>query len=310
MSVLCWELQDSMSGSVTNEDESGESRELSRRYLIGQCLGFNDAIRQIERYAPAYVNGDGAGVYWIRRKLSAKAVGNRYFDCTASYATFQPKGGGEEEDENGQPTPPIPGTLAWDTSGNTEHITQALSEEVSPASEPSFEDAINVTGDSVQGIDIVRPSLRYSETWIFPALTAMDPTFIGSVNELTGSVNAEQFRAFAPGEALFMGGKAQWKGDEPFVAVTFDFDCRRNGEFYVKGLAPVQKKGWEYCWIRYRDDVSGDSLIRRPRAIYKNRVYPEKPWAGLLIVGRSIASRRTGRSGSPTAAQQVANFLP
>jgi hypothetical protein len=121
---------------------------------------------------------------------------------------------------------------------------------------------------------------------------------MSGVHRLTGTVNAAQFRAFEAGEALFLGAKGQWSGDSPFVAVTFDFECRPNqDDFYVKAIPPFEKKGWEYVWIRYQPE-GGMDIVRRPMAAYKNRVYREVPWDALLIAGRSIGGARTGTAGA------------
>lgn len=308
MSVeVCYELQDSMSGSVTNEMEMGETREVKRRYLIGRCQGFNDCVTQISQYAPPYVVSDGAGIFWVRKKLDIAGIGNRYFDCTATYNTLVPKfdsggseggGGGGGGGEN-----PQPGSIAWDTTGNTERIYQALEETAYPqGTAPSMEGAINVSGNSVEGIDVVRPSMRYSETWILPASVALSDGFVGAVHRLTGTVNNAKFRVFEAGESLFMGGRCQWQGDQPYAPVTFEFECRPNEDWYAHGIGfTVPKEGWEYVWIKYDDVVSGSTLIRRPKYVYKNKVFNKKNWfnEGLLIADPAgkVGKARTGRRG-------------
>lgn len=291
---VVYELMDSMSGSITNESEGGEIREVNRRYVIGRCGGgFNEVVDAIKPYAPQYVATDGKGLYWIRRRLTVSGVGNAYFDCLATYQTLQPK----QEDQNNN-NDFTPGSIAWDTTGHTEHITQGLdgSEERIPGSEPSFHGAINVSGDSVQGLDVVRPNLRYSETWILPVSLAISCNFISTVYSLTGTVNLNTFRCFAPGEALFMGARAQWSGDQPYVSCTFDWECRPNQEVYPFAGAggAFQKKGWEHIWIRYQAEAEDGSLIRMPVAAYKNKVYHEESWSALGIIGSNIGNQVTG----------------
>lgn len=310
--TAAYEMIDSMSGSVTNEMESGETREVKRRYVIGQCQGFNDAVGTIEQYAPSYVDSDGAGFYWVRKRLDVAGIGNRYFDCTATYQTLVPKK--DEDNEDGGGGQYIPGSLAWDTSGNTERKYQALSQEAfgDQGNTPDYEEAINVTGNGVEGVDVVVPGMRYSETWILPARQAFDEEYVGAVHRLTGTVNSSQFRAFEPGEALFMGARCQFQGDQPYCTITFEFECRPNDdEYYVKAIEPFEKKGWEYVWLRYQDAVQDAALVRRVVAAYKCRIYKEKDWSPLGIVARQIGngSRPPLAPGTPTTAQQVAAFL-
>lgn len=307
--IKVYEAIDSMSGSISNESEGGEVREVKRRYVIGQCYGgFNEVIAEITPYCPTYVQADPAGIFWKRNRLEVAGIGNGYFDCTATYQTLQPK----QPPDPANPSDFTPGSLSWDTTGHQEHITQGLDTETSyPAGAADFESAINVSGDSVQGVDVVRPLLRYSETWILPVQLAVNCTFVGTIYKLTGTVNSQAFRCFDAGEALFMGGRAQWKGDEPFVSVTFDWECRPNQTIanglalYVKAVGAIEKQGWEHIWIQYAPETSMGSLIRKPVAAYVNRVYPKKSWAALGLIGGQIAAPRAGQAGRQ--AQQGGN---
>jgi hypothetical protein len=305
MSVSVYEMVDSMSGSYSNENESGVQLKVRRRYVIGQCEGFNDVVGQMELYTPRYVV-DPIGLYWVRRNLGVNGIGHKYFDCTAEYETLVVASGGGEG--GGSPNSPQAGSLAWDTSGHTERIYQALSETRYPSGAANFDEAINVNGSTVEGVDKVIPGMRYSETWIFPAAAAFatesvvaggvvfDQAYIRDVMDLTGTVNIAKFRAFEPGEALFMGARCQWQGDQPFCSITFDFECRPNVEnFYVKGIDQFPKLGWEFVWIRYSDAIAGDTLIRRPIAAYKNKIYEQKSWTPLLITTEQV-----GRPVQPT----------
>lgn len=301
MSIQCWEMLDSMSGSVTNEQEQGEVREVRRRFLIGKCQGFNDAVAQIESFAPSYVSSDGAGIYWVRRQLDVNSVGNQYFDCTAVYQTLVPKT--PQQGEGGSENP-VPGSVSFDTTGGTEHRTQALEQSKWPVDAPDFKRAINVSGDTVNGLDVVAPCMRYSETWILPTSIVMDCGFIGAIYSLTATVNAQQFRCFEPGECLFMGARGQWQGDQPYATITFEFEARPNQEVdlsYELGNVLFTKEGWQHVWFLYATETDQDSLIQMPRAAYRDTVYKKESWAPLLISDTSPAQGLT-----PAAALQPA----
>lgn len=293
----CYESHDSMSGSVTNESESGEVRSVTRHYVVGRIPDFNQAVAWVtQNYAPRHVTNNSN--YWVRRRLNMKGIGNQYWDVAADYETLLPKDAGEEEEGDN----PQPGSIAWDTTGRTERIYQALQETVYPSGEPSFDCAINVSGSSVEGIDVPRPGMRYSETWIFPAMVAMTDSYVSAVFRLTGTCNASPFRFFQPGEGLFMGGRCQWQGDQPYATITFEWEGRPNNpEYYVSpGFGQTfPKEGWEYVWCRYYEQVSDSTLVRRPRAAYKNRLFDKAEWAGLLIADAAPP----GRPVSPLAPQ-------
>lgn len=309
MSYTVYELRDSESGSIDNESETGEVWNATKKYIIGKCPGgIIEVSDAISPYLPRYY-ATRAG-YWRRKGITIKGLGNQVFECAGEYTTLLQNigGDGNTDSNNAQPTA---GSIAWDTTGATEHMTSARGERViQGGGNDDFGGAINLQGTSVQGIDVIVPSLKYSETWIMPAQLGMNPSFVKSVYKLTGTVNASPFRAFEPGEALFMGGRAQWSGDQPFTSVTFDFQVRANDpQFYVKGISPTPKKGWEYPWVVYKSDTTpGGLLIQIPRCLVIDVIYEEKDWSGLLI-GTSPGARRVGVTPDAATAAAVAAFM-
>jgi hypothetical protein len=297
-----FELRDSESGSVDSENlEAGEVWNITKKYLIGQCPGGMGEVKTaIAGYLPRYVSSPVG--YWRRKSLAIKGVGKQCFEVTGEYTTLVPvpAGGGESGEPPQDSREFTPGSIAWDTSGFTEHITSALSERVvGGEGNEDFGGAINVQGTSVQGVDKVVPAMKYSETWIMPAQIGMSVDFVKSVYTLTGTVNASQFRAFSPGEALFMGARAQWSGDQPYTTVTFEFQCRANEpDFYVKAIEPTNKEGWEFPWVVYYQSSTGSGfLVQRPACLVIDTIYKKKDWAGLGIAA-SPGARRTGSSAT------------
>jgi hypothetical protein len=314
MSYHVYELRDSESGSIDSADlESGEVWNVTKKYLIGQCPdGMGEVRNAISGYLPQYCQSDVG--YWRRKSLAIKAVGKQCFECTGEYTTLLPAGGGGDGGGGSQPDDSrsfVPGSIAWDTTGFTEHTTSALSERVEGGDgTEDFGGAINVQGTSVQGLDKVVPAMKYSETWIMPAQVGMSVDFVKAVYSLTGTVNASQFRAFSPGEALFMGARAQWSGDQPYTTVTFDFNCRANDpEFYVKAISPTNKEGWEFAWVVYYPSSTGSGfLVQRPACVVIDTIYKKKDWGGLKITASSPGARRVGRRPtSPTATDSASS---
>jgi hypothetical protein len=134
---------------------------------------------------------------------------------------------------------------------------------------------------------------------------AVSCAFVGAVYRLTGTVNLNQFRCFAPGEALFLGARAQWQGDQPYVSATFDWEARPNNPEYDAGLyypSSFPKEGWEHVWIQYQPETSNGMLIRKPLYAYKNRVYAKKSWSDLGMIAQPIGGPRPGASRKPPEA--------
>lgn len=307
MSGVAYEIVDSMSGSVTLEQGESAVVEVRRRFVVGQFSTFNECRAFVTPYLPMYTN-DAPSSYWIRQSLAIQGIGNRYYDVTATYRTLGPSGdGNQNQDQSPEYTP---GSVAWDTSGHTEHITQAISHTAFPNTAADFDGAINVSGDSVQGLDVVRPAMRYSETWIMAVEKAMSCEYISSIYKLTGTVNKSKFRCFDSGECLFVGARGQWSDNSPYVAVTFEFEARPNNTDWKpwEGYSgTATKKGWEHVWIRYEDDKDADTLIKKPVAAYKSQVYREEEWSGLEVVDETVGKKRSGLS--PQAGAEIGNGL-
>ncbi len=185
--------------------------------------------------------------------------------------------------------------FAFDTGGGTQHITHSLATVASYAAPgttaPDFQGAIGVTaevGGSVEGVDIVVPVFQFTETHVFADAAVTDAYKI-ALMLMTGRVNSDMFRGFAAGSVLFLGaagskrGPASGGGDWD---ITFRFAVSVNLSSIVVGpITGINKKGWEYLWVRYEDaeDGAAHAIVKRPVAAYVERVYTELPFSSLGI---------------------------
>jgi len=201
---------------------------------------------------------------------------------------------------------PLKRSRSFDTSGGTQHITQALDnvtvftsagrspttvtsvgEYKFPSTAPSMNGAIGVDDGSVNGVDIVVPALTWTETYDVPH-AYVTAAYIKAVAGLTGSVNNGGFRSFDAGEVLFMGasGSQEWddqKGNGPWnLAFKFVASPNVTGQ-KIGDITNVTKKGHQYLWVRYEDAVSSNQLVKKPKAVYVNNVYREGDFSGLGI---------------------------
>lgn len=204
---------------------------------------------------------------------------------------------------------PLRRSRSFDTSGSTTHITQQPqldagtsvrtygTERRYPATgvdaAPDQQGAIGVDGQTVNGVDIIVPTLQWTETYDVPA-AYVTAAYIKTVSALTGTVNSSQFRGFAGGEVLFQGatGSQDWdvdKGNSPW-SLSYKFVASANADgttmplVTVGTMGGILKKGHEYLWVRYEDHVDSDTLIKRPRHVYVNQVYAETDFS-LLGIG-------------------------
>ncbi len=188
------------------------------------------------------------------------------------------------------PDPPEVGesSYSFDTGGGTQHVTQSIQtvNKYAPPGKaaPDFKGAIGVTHDSVEGVDITVPVYNFSETHIL-ADTAVTETYKGTLFSLTGKVNSDTFRGLAAGQCLFLGASGSKRGDGNWE-VTFSFAASPNKtDLTVGEITGIDKKGWEYMWVRYADaeDTTAKTLVKKPAAVYIEKVYEDGDFSGLGI---------------------------
>ena len=104
---------------------------------------------------------------------------------------------------------------------------------------------------------------------------------------LTGKTNNAGWNGYAAGEVLFLGASGSKRGDSDWE-ITFRFAASPNrANFSVGGITVASKKGWEYMWVRYQDsdDAAAKMIIKKPVAVYIEKVYEEGSFASLGIGG-------------------------
>ncbi|MFN9131136.1 MAG: hypothetical protein ACK5XO_00450, partial [Phycisphaerales bacterium] len=110
----------------------------------------------------------------------------------------------------------------------------------------------------------------------------------GAIFNCTGKTNAGGFKGFAPGEVLFLGATGSKRGDGPDDdwEITFRFAASPNETGLSVGtITGINKKGWEYLWVRYADaeDTGSGAIIKKPIAAYVERVYDDANFGALGI---------------------------
>lgn len=173
---------------------------------------------------------------------------------------------------------------SFDTSGGSQHVTTALGTPATAGGVSDHGNAINFDPGTkrVNGVDIVAPKFSWTETHYLAANDVND-SYIRKVFQLTGQVNNASFKGFAAGEVLFLGATGSKRGDKDWE-ITFKFAASPNVDgFVVPGLAPVDKKGWQYLWVRYK--MVDGTLGMQPVAeqVDVNEVYKDGNFSNLGI---------------------------
>lgn len=268
MSIVCTEKIDSR--QVTD----GQSAEMI--YTITGTADEAAALSALKSTAPAGLHG------MVRQPVSVEPA---HVDTTnpaksiwtgmVQYAPFEY----QEPPQTGE------SSFSFDTGGGTQHITQSLQTiNRYPASAPDFKGAIGATHDNVEGADITVPVYTFSETH-YLSNAQVTNAYKMTLFNLTGKVNNAAFKGLAAGECLFLGASGSKRGTDDWE-ITFRFAGSPNRTGLSVGpITGINKKGWEYLWVRYADDEDTDShtLVKQPVGAYVERVYDEGDFGSLEI---------------------------
>jgi hypothetical protein len=226
------------------------------------------------------------GMQLRAEQYSVSYLGDDAWQVTISYS----KDGAEDG------TDPLKRSRSFDTTGGTQHITQAYSvgsgssldfEYRFPSSATNMSGAIGVDDNGVNGVDVVTPQLQWQESYDVPNAYVTN-SWIRSVAGVTGTTNNASFRGFEAGEVLFMGcsGSQEWddqKGRGPW-SLSFRFVASKNVTNQTIGsITGISKRGHDYLWVLYEGAVSGSTLLKRPKAVYVSKVYKDSDFSGLGI---------------------------
>ena len=198
--------------------------------------------------------------------------GGGVWEVTVRYGKLQSKETGES-------------SFSFDTGGVTAHITQSLatvSRHAPAGTAPDCQGAIGVTGDSVEGADVTVPVYNFTETH-YLADAAVTGGYKAVLFRLTGRVNNGPFKGFAAGEVLFLGASGAKRGTEDWE-IAYRFAASPNVTGLAVGpISGINKKGWEYLWVRYADAADQNALVKQPIAAYVEQVYELGNFAALGI---------------------------
>jgi len=178
-------------------------------------------------------------------------------------------------------------SFRFDTGGGTQHITAAKAHvqtyTAGGATAPDPKGGIGVTKSSVEGVDITVPVFNFEVTYYVDA-ASMTAAYIDGLYKLTGKTNNAQFsvtidgvtQTWEAGEVLFLGASGSKRDSDDQWEINASFAASPNQTGLTIGdINGIAKKGWEYLWVYFEDteDTSAKMLVKRPLAVYIERVY-------------------------------------
>lgn len=213
----------------------------------------------------------------VLQTVAVKETAPEVWECQAKYGARKPPKEYEYK-------------FAFDTTGGRQKITQSLETigKYAPSEKTAADHkgAIGVTDHGVEGCEIVVPKFSWSETWQLP-IDTYGWSYSQTLKAITGRVNASAFRGFSAGQVLFRGGKGSASSKDPeLIEITYSFDQSDDAKAQAIGdIAGVAKTGWQYLWVHYveADDTDANQYVRKPDAVYVERVYDSANF-GLLAI--------------------------
>lgn len=262
MTVTVHEKWDSRETSIS------EDSTVDLRYVIRGTDDDAAANTALLAAAPVLYGG------LIRQSAHTERIAEESWEGSVRYGMLEPPETGDS-------------SFSFDTGGGSQHVTQSLATVGAYSASgppPNFGGAIGATRDSVEGVDITVPVYNFSEThYIDTALVTA--AYKAALFYLTGTVNNAPFRGYAAGEVLFIGASGSKRGQDDWE-ITYRFAASPNVSGLVVGsLIGINKRGWEYLWVRYADveDTNAMALVKQPLAAYVEQVYPYGNFVGLGI---------------------------
>ena len=297
---------ESGTGSLSVGSDGLISREVELRFLV-MCLdGYTAAEAKGQELAPLYYDGHRRG------DIRCTPVGGGWYQIVCTYNNTGVDAYGTWGVENPDGVKVVPAGISVDTTGGTEHVTQAIDTsgyQLDGPDAPSTNNAINVSGDQVNGVTKTVPAFTFSETWLVPAWYLLvgakkedvgndaeqDPgptvPYAQKLHDLTGTTNGDAWRVFKKGEVLFLGARYDISRGASMVPVTFSFSVQKTRfhteeePYEVGGIPVYYKGGWDFMWIYYETDVDAQAFFRTKKAkyVYIDQIYESSNFRDLGI---------------------------
>lgn len=139
---------------------------------------------------------------------------------------------------------------------------------------PDFKNAINVTEQGPQGLQVQVPAFSWQETHYLD-YAYVSSAYIATLFALTGTENSAPFRNYATGESFFLGARGALARHD-YWELTYRFAASPNASGLAVGdITGIDKRGWQYLWVKYRkaEDSAAKAMGAEPIGVYVEDVH-------------------------------------
>jgi hypothetical protein len=201
-----------------------------------------------------------------------------------------PGGGGAPPAAPG-PDDPMPNGFSFSTGGGTAHVL--LSKETRGKYKagggvaPDNKQAIGLTNEGVEGTDI---PVAAPEFTIPRKRRTITRSYYNTLCALTGKTNNAEFWGFKRGELMYMGCEGSVESSTSGALLNHKFQYREDqpagdprNDITPDLTLTAGKRGFEFVWCRYEDQVRDGKLYPTPVAAYVERVSDEGDFSQLQL---------------------------
>lgn len=186
--------------------------------------------------------------------------------------------------------------FSFTTGGQTQKITHSRSTiqtyVASGGTQIDYKGGINVTDSGIEGVDVHIRSFDFKTTFYVPT-GSMTEDYVRKLYQLTGCTNQDSVTfmvrdielPFDPGELLFLGAEGSERAGFPDYELALAWSALPNQTgLSVGDITGIEKKGWEYLWVRSEADKSddGSAIIYKPIQVNIERIYDSQPLTPLI----------------------------
>jgi len=166
-----------------------------------------------------------------------------------------------------QPTETNDHEQSFSIGGGTQRVQEALSQLKYPAAAPDLGNAVNVQEDgSVEGVDILVPTLSFRRTYYLPTSVVTD-SYARGLRDAVGKTNNASFLNFDVGELLLLSANGTQRGQADW-AVSFEWLAGKNqSDLAVAGIEDINKGAHEFLWILYEQEQEDTAKKMKPVVI-------------------------------------------
>jgi len=254
-------------------ESDGINSTMTRTFAIS-AASESSALSLVKAFAPATATVDSIPLE-APRKISVSRIGPLQYSATVSY-----RHAGRDEQEKQELINVGDERVSADFSGQSIHVTTAISQTKYPASARDVDLGVNVQVDgTVEGTDINQRTGSFSVDVLIDEATATNAWFKARFEQIW-TFNNGTFRSWPAGSVALTGMQSRQRSDGNWdISYSFQIFPNEAGVTEIGGVSlgtTVNLKGSEYKWVMFRPKDDAGKIVPEPIGAYVANVYGDE----------------------------------